>query len=130
MEEMAETVRAWQEAANRQDVAEVLARSAPDITLIGPRGEAKGHETLRAWLERAGLTLTTRRLYARGDSVVAEQRGVWRAQETGEIIGEADVATWFRVADGRVSFLARYDQLADALAAAGLTSADAWTNEA
>jgi hypothetical protein len=66
----------------------------------------------------------TRQPYARGDSVVAEQRGVWRAPATGEIVGEADVATWFRVASGRVGFLARYDQLAEALAAAGLSEGD------
>jgi hypothetical protein len=130
MEENVATARAWQEAANSQDLAQLLARSAPDITLIGPRGAVQGHEALRAWLGRAGLTLTTRRLYARGDSVVAAQRGVWRDLATGELAGEADVATWFRVAGGQVTFLARYDQLAEALAAAGLTAADAWDGEA
>jgi hypothetical protein len=118
------TVLAWQEAANRQDAAAVLACSAPDIRIVGPRGEAQGHEVLRAWLERAGLTLTTRRLYVHGATVVAEQRGVWRSPTTGAIIGEADVATWFEIAGGRVAFLARYDRLDEALAAAGLSEAD------
>lgn len=124
MEETVRVVRDWQEAANRQDVVGVLARSAPDIAIVGPRGEARGHEVLRAWLARVGLSLTTRQLYVRGDSAFVDQRGVWRAPETGEVICEADVTTWFRVADGQVQFLARYDRLADALAAAGLAEDD------
>lgn len=120
MEETVRVVRDWQEAANRQDVVSVLARSAPDIALVGPRGEARGHEALQTWLTRPGLSLTTRQLYVRGDSVVADQRGVWRSPDTGEVIGEADVATWFRVTAGQVQFLARYDRLAEALAAASL----------
>lgn len=124
MDEAVQVVQDWQAAANRQDVAGVLARSAPDIVIVGPRGEARGHAVLEAWLARAGLSLTTRQLYARGDSVVAEQRGVWRAPATGEVVGEADLATWFRVAGGRVCFLARYDQLAEALVAAGLSEGD------
>lgn len=124
MSESVATAMAWQEAANRQDTGAVLARSAAAIRIVGPRGEAQGHDVLRAWLERAGLTLTTRSLYARGGTVVAEQRGVWRSAETGAITGEADLATCFQVADGQVTHLARYDRLADALAAAGLTTAD------
>lgn len=72
MDETVATVRAWQEAANRQDAGEILARSASDIRIVGPRGVAQGHDVLRAWLKRAGLTLTTRSLYARGETVVAE----------------------------------------------------------
>jgi catechol 2,3-dioxygenase-like lactoylglutathione lyase family enzyme len=87
VEETVRVVRDWQEAANRQDVAGVLARSAPDIVIVGPRGEARGHEALHSWLTRAGLSLTTRQLYARGDSAVADQHGVWRTAETGEVIG-------------------------------------------
>lgn len=124
MEELVGTVRSWQKAANEQDLSTVLAYSAPNITIVGPRGVAEGHEVLRAWLGRAGLTLTTQQLYVGGDSVVAAQRGVWRSLETGQVTGEADVATWFRVADGRVAHLARYDQLDDALEAAGLSAAD------
>lgn len=124
MDKTVAVVQAWQEASNRQDAGEVLARSAADIRIVGPRGVAQGHDVLRAWLERAGLTLTTRNLYVRDDTVVAEQQGIWRSPETGAIIGEADVATWFQVANEKVAFLARYDCLADALAAAGLTEDD------
>jgi len=128
--ETVQIVRAWQEAANRQDAAGVLALSAPEIVLLGPRGQAQGQDALRTWLARAGLSLVTRRLFAAGDEVVAEQRGTWRSPETGAVTSEADVATWFRVVDGRVQLLARYDTLAEALAAAGLASNDLFSDDA
>jgi hypothetical protein len=130
MSEAVSVARAWQQAANEQDVDRLLALSAPGIELIGPRGGGRGHELLRAWLGRAGLALTTRRLFAGGPHVVAEQHGLWRDPGTGAVVGEAEVATWFRVADGRVDLLARYDTLAEALASAGLAEDDAVVEDA
>jgi ketosteroid isomerase-like protein len=115
---------AWQEAANAGDVERVLALSDPEIALVGPRGTARGHGVLREWLGRAGLRLTTRRLFARDGVVVAAQRGVWRSMETGEVVGEADVASCFRVADGRVVEAGRYDDLEVALGVGGLGEGD------
>lgn len=113
-------VRAWQEAANAQDVETLLALSDAGIAVVGPRGSAHGHEVLRAWLGRAGLHLTTLRTFARGAVVVMAQRGVWRSAESGEVVGEALVASRFRVAGGRVVEYARYDELEEALAASGM----------
>jgi ketosteroid isomerase-like protein len=81
---------------------------------------------LRAWVGHAGATFQTRETFAAGDSVVVAQHGVWRDVETEEIRGEADVATRFRVADGRVAEMERYDDVHAALQAAGLTEADHW----
>lgn len=53
----------------------MLARSAAGIRIVGPRGVAQDHDVLRAWLERARLTLTNQSLYARGDTVFTTQRG-------------------------------------------------------
>jgi hypothetical protein len=73
----------------------------------------------------AGATFDTRATYAAGEAVVVAQHGVWRDGETGAVRGEADVATRFRVLDGRVAEMARYDDgLSSALRAAGLTEAD------
>ena len=52
---------AWQDAANAQDIPRLLELSAPDIEIIGPRGSGFGHQLLKEWLARAGLTLTTQR---------------------------------------------------------------------
>ncbi|HEU4885736.1 MAG TPA: hypothetical protein VFT45_26105 [Longimicrobium sp.] len=71
-----------------------------------------------------GATFETRETFAAEDAVVVAQRGAWRDGGTGEVRGEADVATRFRVADGRVAEMERYDQLFAALRATGLTEAD------
>jgi hypothetical protein len=118
-------VAKWQEAANRQDIERLLALSDLDIEVVGPRGGGRGHQLLRDWMGRAGLSLTTLRAFARDDIVVLAQHGVWRSAETGEVIGEQDLASLFRVGGGRVVRFARYDGLDEALAAAGLTDADA-----
>ena len=116
--------QSWQAAANEQNVDRLLALSSPNIEIVGPRGSGFGHQLLRDWLGRAGLTLTTRRIFARGDIVVLAQHGMWRSVETGEIVGERKLASRFRVANGQVSQFARYDRIDEALAAAGLKLAD------
>jgi ketosteroid isomerase-like protein len=117
-------VHDWLAAVNAGDVDGALALTAPDVTIIGPRGEARGHDVLRAWMGHAGATFQTRETFAAGDAVVVAQRGVWRDPQTGDVAGEADVATRFRVAEGRVAEMQRYDELQAALHAAGLTEAD------
>jgi ketosteroid isomerase-like protein len=117
-------VHDWLAAVNAGDVEGALALTAPDVTIVGPRGVARGHDVLRAWMSHAGATFQTRETFAAGDVVVVAHHGVWRDAETGEIRGEADVATRFRVADGRVAEMERYDELHAALQAAGLTKGD------
>jgi hypothetical protein len=113
-------VRAWQEAVNTQDADSLLALSAPDIEIVGPRGSAYGHTILREWLGRAGLSLTPQRAFTRDNVVVVAQYATWRSVETGEVIGEAEVASCFRVAGQQVSQYARYDTLDQALEAGAL----------
>src|SRR6185295_7897704 len=91
MESPLAVVQAWQQAANDQDIDGLIARSAPDIELIGPRGSGRGQQLLRDWLARAGLRLTTLRAFGRGEIVVLAQHGVWRSAETGAVAGEADL---------------------------------------
>src|SRR5690348_3548652 len=116
-------VQAWQAAVNRQDVARLAALSSPDIEIAGPRGSGRGIDLLREWLDRAHLQLAPQQAFARGDVVVMANHGVWHGA-TGAVAGAADFAASFRVDDGRVARFARYDSLADALAAANLTQAD------
>lgn len=117
-------VQAWQAAANGQDGDRLIDLSDPNIEIVGPRGSGFGALLLREWLARAGLTLETQRIFARDQVVVVAQHGVWRSVETGEVQGEADLASRFRVVDGRVVQFARHDQLDQALEAAGLDPAD------
>jgi hypothetical protein len=117
----ADIVRTWQEAASNRQIDALLALSDPDIAIVGPRGTARGHQVLREWIERAGLSLETRRVFARGEVVVVEQHAVWRSMESNEIVGESDIASRFLVVDDRVAEYARHDSLADALADAGIS---------
>src|ERR687885_1510499 len=117
-------VQAWLDAANTQSIDRLIALSDPNIEIIGPRGSGYGHQLLRDWLGRAGLRLETRRVFARGDSIVVEQHGVWRSVETGDVTGERDIASRFRVDGERIVQFARYDSLSEALNEAGLTFAD------
>lgn len=114
-------VRAWQEAANNEDIDRLLGLSDPDIEVVGPRGSGYGHQLLRDWLERAGLSLETLRVFADGNTVVLAQRGTWRSVDTGEVIGERSVASRFRVEDQRVQRVERYDSLDIALDRAGIS---------
>lgn len=117
-------VQSWLSAANEQNIEQLLAVSDENIEIVGPRGVAMGHQILREWMGRAGLTLTSRRFFADGEAVVAAQHGVWRDADTGDIKGEADVASSFRVSNGKVIRYARFDDLASALADVGLTEAN------
>jgi hypothetical protein len=117
--------QAWQAAANAQDAQRLVELSAPDIEVIGPRGSGFGHHLLREWLARAGLSLTTQRAFARGQAVALEQVGVWRDLATGAVTGEKTLASTFRANDQQqVASFGRYDNLAEALAAAGLNEGD------
>lgn len=106
-----EIVNAWVEAANAQDIERLLALSDPDIEVGGPRGSGRGSQLLRDWMGRAGLTLETLRSFTRGNTVVLEQRGIWRSLESGEITGERVLASLFLVDGQRVVKFARYDSL-------------------
>jgi hypothetical protein len=119
-----ETVAAWLAAVNAADADALAGLSDPEIEILGPRGAARGVGVLRRWLARAGLTMENRSWFARGGAVVVAQWGVWRSPESGEIVGEAEVASRFRVSGGRVAEYERFDDLAAALARAGLGGAD------
>lgn len=118
-----QVVYAWVSAVNAQDIPEVVARSARDIVLGGPRGTARGTRELRDWVERAGLQMTTERVFAADTRVVLLQQAVWR-DPRGLTIGEATIATRFEVTGNRVGRVMRYDSLPEALSAAGLSEAD------
>lgn len=70
------------------------------------------------------MSLTALRVFARDNIVVVAQHGVWRSIETGEMTGEADLASYFHVDGQHVSRVARYDTLDTALNEAGLDYAD------
>ncbi len=120
-------VQAWQDAASSGDVGRLLELSDPGIEVVGPRGSGYRHQLLRDWLDRAGLSLETLRAFARDDVVVVAQRAVWRSVETGEVTGEREIASSFRVDGQRVAQFSRYDDLESALDEASLDYSDELT---
>ncbi len=116
--------KAWQDAANNQNIDQLLTLSAPAIEVVGPRGSGYGHQILRDWLGRAGLYLITLRAFVRDDVVVVAQHGIWRSIETGEVSGERNIASRFRVDHQQITQFARHDTLDAALEEAGLQYSD------
>ncbi len=118
------TIAAWHAALNAGDVERLVALSSDDVEVGGPRGSGCGADLLRDWAGRAGIQLEPRRTFWRAGTVVVEQRARWRSAEDGQMGEAQDVASLFRVRDGRVTAVVRYPDLAAALAAAGLEASD------
>ncbi len=116
-------VAQWQDAANTGDIEQLLALSDPDVLLVGPRGTNRGHQALREWLDGAGLRAQALRSFSRGNAVVVEQIGEWRTA-SGEPRGEQTLASAFVVDAGKVTRVARFDRLDEALEAAGVRESD------
>ncbi len=113
-------VAAWHEALNGGDVGRLLELSHPDVEVVGPRGTGQGAQLLREWMARAAIHLESRRIFHKGDTVVAEQEAEWRSTETGELSVSQRVASTFVVREGLVTRVSRYPDLTEALRAANL----------
>jgi hypothetical protein len=112
-------VDAFERAVNDGDADQVIALAARDVEVGGPRGRGHGHELLREWVERAGIQLSTSRIFERGGVIVAEQAAHWGPPE--EAGPETHtIATEFVVRGGRIAAVVRHDDLESALDAAGL----------
>jgi hypothetical protein len=123
VKESLEVVRTWHDAVNRGDADALIAVSTKDIEIGGPRGTAHGSAVLRDWVGRAGIHLEPRRWFAGPSDVVVEQVATWRNAEGG-VTEPATIATSFRIDEGLVCRMVRYESLPDALAATGLTVQD------
>ena len=109
-----ETVAAWHTALNAKDVDGVVALCTDDVEIAGPRGAAHGHDVLRKWVESAGITLEPLRAWPRGDAVVVEQEARWDADPAVH-----EVFTVFTLRGRRIAAIARFDDMEEALEAAG-----------
>ena len=109
-----QTVIAWHEALNSDDVERLIALSHPNVEVGGPRGTARGAQVLREWVDRANINLEPGRILHEADTVVVEQEAEWVSAEPGS---RQRVASVFLVHDGLVTSVVRYPGLAEAIRA-------------
>jgi ketosteroid isomerase-like protein len=115
-----ETVLAWHAALNAGDAERVVALSWEDVEVGGPRGAGRGIDLLRDWVGRSRIQLSPlRTFFADGPTIVVEQAAQW-ATTGGGVTEPEEVASVFRVRDGRISAVIRYPDVLSALEAAGL----------
>lgn len=128
MSRAVETVRAWHEAVNAGDIGRLDSIVADEVEIGGPRGSGSGRAMHNEWIGRAGISLVPQRYWARGNEVVAEETARW-AQANGELTPPITAFSAFRLTDDRITSIARFETLDDALAKAGLTDTDAVDQE-
>ncbi len=114
----------WHTALNDGRVERLVEMVKPDVEVGGPRGKTRGAEVVREWFGRANIRLWPLQYFARQDTVIVEEKGEWLAPETGQVTGSQTVATVFKVKDGLIAAILRYDTIETALKAGGLGWAD------
>jgi len=117
-----EVVIAWHEALNDRDIERLISLCSDDVELGGPAGSGRGPELLREWFESSGLNLELGAFLQRGEVVVVSQEAQWAPPGgTAEV---ENVASVFRVRQGRIVSIIRYPDLDAALAGAGIGRGD------
>lgn len=114
-----ETAEQWIEKSNEKDIPSLLGLTRTDAEIIGPKGSVSGSHHLADWLDRANLKLVTVNRFAKWHDIVLEQQGTWY-EDNGEIRGQATVFTYMRITEGKVAFIARYDNKMEAFHVSGL----------
>lgn len=116
-------VESWLRAVNEANADGVLALSASDVEVVGPRGSGRGHALLADWLKRAGFKAEPARWFCGEDgSVVVGHDASWAVP--GAAPSRRQVASAFLVRDSRVARYQRFDSVEEALDAQGLAPSD------
>lgn len=118
-----ETAEQWIEKSNVKDVPALLELTHTDLEIVGQKGSISGSHHLADWLDRANLQLETLTRFAKGHNIVLEQQGTWY-DDNGEIRGQATVYTFMRITEGKVVFIARYDNKKEAFQISELSEED------
>lgn len=112
------TVLAWHDALNAADADTLLSLSSEDIEVGDAHGAAQGHAALRDWVTANPRSVEVGRLFFHDGVVVVEQK-ISGPGESG-----SDAASAFRVVHDHVTSAFRHGNLAAALSATDLTTAD------
>jgi hypothetical protein len=108
-----EAINTWHAAVNSHDLAAARTAVTDPVDVAGPRGtQLISADAFVEWIRTSGIRLRPLSAHPVDEStMVVEQEATWPA-------GTATVATLFRVRDGAVSTVHRFDSLHDALRAA------------
>ncbi|WP_433208503.1 hypothetical protein ACQP00_43375 [Dactylosporangium sp. CS-047395] len=109
-----DAINAWHDAVNRRDLEAAQAAVTDPVDVSGPRGAGPiPAAAFAGWIIRSGIRLSPISYHPAGPgSMVVEQEASWDGGEP------AQVATLFRVRDGRIALAHRFASLHEALAAA------------
>ena len=117
-----ETVQAWHDAVNARDVEAAVALCTADVQVVGPKGTGAGHDLMRAWLTRSGISLEPQHPLREVDGrVLVHEVAQWHTAGQAPVGApvERPVDTWvvFAASEGRLTSVARYETEDDALRA-------------
>ena len=108
-------VQAFHDHLNNREVAMLLELASDDLRIGGPRGSGEGKYLLEEWVGRATISLVPQRWFRDDNTVVVEQKAVWRDPSTGAETGTQTVATVFTVRNGLLAGIYRYGFLGEAV---------------
>jgi len=107
---------AWHDAVNAGDVEAAVACCSEDVAVQGPRGVGHGHDLVRGWLQRSGIRLEPQEdLVERDGRFVVREVARWTTSNAPAGAPLEPTETWcvFRVGDGKVTSIARFETEAD-----------------
>lgn len=104
-----DAAKKWINALNIGNVDALVDASEPDIAIIGPRGTAKGVDTLRQWYMGTHLTLDLKELLKHGNEIIALGMAHWH-NDDGSELGSTNTAFLMKIsAQDLVAELSRHD---------------------
>lgn len=115
-----ETVLTFHDHFNAGRTDEVLAMATDDVAVGGARGRGEGPDLLGEWVRRKTTTLTPQRWFAREDLVVVEELVEWRTRRDETVTDRAVWGMAFTVRNGKISRIARYADIGEAVTSSGL----------
>lgn len=116
-------INAWHDAVNNRDLAAAEATVTDPVEVSGPRGTRTiAAREFTDWIIRSGIRLRPLSAHPVDDvTVVIEQEATWpdNADADAAATPPTPVATLFKVRDGGLATIRRFDSLHDALRATG-----------
>lgn len=105
---------------NTRNQAELLTLVDTDMRYNGRHGEGEGIHLMKEWIDRATTTMTPHRWFGDDGLCVVEVDVEWRSSRTGAVTDRAMWAISFAVNDSRISSIARFADVGEAVTKMGL----------